>query len=44
MINLEDLNVLKDKIIYATSNDKYVVLVIADDMEQAKNIVEKILK
>ena len=25
MINLEDLNVLKDKIIYATSNDKYVV-------------------
>lgn len=37
MINLEDLNVLKDKIIYATSNDKYVVY---EDKEDILNTVE----
>lgn len=38
----EEVNKIKNALL--DSNDKYVVLVIADDMEQAKNIVEKILK
>ena len=38
----EEVNKIKNALL--DSNDKYVVLVIADDMEQAKYIVEKILK
>ena len=38
----EEVNKIKNALL--DSNDKYVVLVIADDMDQAKNIVEKILK
>lgn len=37
MINFEDLNVLKDKIIYATSDDKYVVY---EDKEEIVNSVD----
>ena len=40
MINLEDLDVLKDKIVYATSDDKYVVY---EDKEEVKNVVNYIL-
>lgn len=36
MINLEDLDVLKDKIVYATSDDKYVVY---EDGEDVLNVV-----